>query len=72
MGVTPFDAYRQQITRLLEVAKELLTEPEQDALRMAIAAARSNGVSLMLASPGLLPRAINEGERILAQLKSAD
>jgi len=39
---------------------------------MAIAAARSNGVSLMLASPGLLPRAINEGERILAQLKSAD
>jgi hypothetical protein len=39
---------------------------------MAISSARSNDVPLIAAVPGLLPRALNEGNRILALLDRAD
>ena len=72
MSVSPFEAYRQQIESLLQNTEQLLTESERDSLRMAIAGARKEGISLMMASPGLMPRGINLGDRILAQLASAD
>jgi hypothetical protein len=72
VSVSPFEAYRQQIESLLQNTEQLLTESERDSLRMAIAGARKEGISLMMASPGLMPRGINLGDRILAQLASAD
>jgi hypothetical protein len=72
LNVSPFEAYRQQIESLLANTEQLLTESERDSLRMALAGARKNGVPLMLASPGLMPRGINLGDRILAQLEKAD
>ena len=54
MSVSQFDADRDHLARQLELARESLSEAEQDALRMAIADARRNGVPLQDASPQLL------------------
>lgn len=66
------DTYRAQIGRLLELAHETLGEVELDALRWAIRRNRAEGVAPGQSVPGLLPRALNIADRLIAQLHDAD
>jgi hypothetical protein len=69
-----FDAYRQQLSRLLDLVDEQNLAPtDRDALATGIRLARKRGESLTL--PRLQsqrPRAFELGERILHQLAEAD
>ena len=65
-------AYRDQIESLLNMAHQLVSRVELDALRMAIRRQRREAIDIAEAVPGLMPRAFNIGDRLIAQLEDAD